>query len=729
VGVIWACADDDESDYSVFAPEFFVSKQYSPFFYASYEWYYGIGYAESSNTQFNNINVEDWYQHFNKHFAKRTLQNLLVNASENGIDSALQYFNGKLAHLAGSSPDSIIDKKQAIDFLNYLKLANYCENFSVYKGQTEWDSIKQQHSPTRLEPSLLTAFKNEGDAFTKERLWFQTVRYYYFSENSTANIKAVQFFDQHKNEFPKNLTYYRALGYVAGYYNSRKNYAQANYLYSLCYNYSYDMKIASYWSFHPQNESDWNATLQLAKSPEEKITLWQMMGVEYDAGRAIRAIAAINPKSEKLDLLLSRLVNSNESLAWDKKTPDSVKRSFLTDLKMVESIAQKNNTAKPYYWDLAAGYLNFISKNYAASAKFYADAKKRFPANDKMVLAQSKILNIMLYVKRIKQIDARTETQLTEPLNWLADLNDKKVTIPDLRFDNARNTCAHLIAKSYARQGNYIKALFFGYDSLGVYADSSKTEEAIKLLNKTDKTPFEKAMIRYYQYNVNDLYYHQAIRLAFLGRTPQAIAYLKKRPLKDFVLYANPFNGRLVDCHDCDAEAHQKQKFTPLSFLQTLDNMQQEIKTGKNIYRDAYLVANAYYNMTYYGNARLFYESDSVIFSNMYYIDPDSLDRKYMSMRMAEKYYQLARTNALNDEEKARCTFMLSKCALNEIYNHTDKRTLDYGEYIEVPNPTDKKNRSYYSYFDELKTKYSKTDYFREALQECGYFKKYINSK
>jgi hypothetical protein len=141
--------------------------------------------------------------------------------------------------------------------------------------------------------------------------------------------------------------------------------------------------------------------------------------------------------------------------------------------------------------------------------------------------------------------------------------------------------------------------------------------------------------------------------------------------------------------------------------------MQQEIKKGKNVYRDAYLVANAYYNMSYYGNARLFYESDNVTFSNIYFIDPDSLDAKYMSTRFAAKYYQLARANALNNEQRARCTFMLSKCALNDVYNHTG-------------NAYDKK---YYAYFDELKAKYSKTSYYKEVLAECGFYKEYLAGK
>jgi hypothetical protein len=739
-GIIWACADndpDDNSEYSAFAPEYFVQEKYSPFFYTPMQAYYDLDHGPNANERFNDIVVDEWYKYFNKQFARKSLKYLLIDASGKGVDSVSNAISGgkKLPPAFPDSNRAKLNPKQLTGFFNYLKLAKTCENFSVYKGETDFDSIKRQHSPVNLEPKLLTAFQKENNPFIKERLWFQTVRYYYFSDDDTANFKTVKFFDRYKDRFPKNLTYYRALGYVAGYYYSRKNYALANYLYSRCYDFSYDLEIPSYWSFHPQNESDWNATLALAKSKEEKITLWLLLGTTFDINRSIRAIAAIDPKSDKLNLLLSYMINSEEynSSDYNYDAPDSVKHRPNIGRIITDSIARLNNTEKPYFWDLAAGYLNYRDSNYTESAKFYAAAKKQLPANNNELLAQSKLLDILLYIKRLKKISDKNEQQLIEPLNWLADIKENKVKVNNLRFTMAVSNCMTELAHLYHNQHQYIKTLCFDdknftWDDVNnLYSDSLKVANFITLINKPRKTLFEATMLRYYSYDINALYYRQAMLLAYKDRTKEAMAFLKKRTAKDDNLYGNPFNSRVVDCHDCDHAAPQKQKFTPLSFLATLQTMKDEIKAGRNVYRNAFLIANAYYNITYYGNARIFYETDSFA-APFYNVENDTLSNGLLSMVLAEKYYKLARANAATDNQRATVTFMLSKCALNDIYNDSDKKSYD-DDTAKAPNPNDELSKSYYSYFDELKTKYSKTAYYRDALKECGYFKGYINGK
>jgi hypothetical protein len=736
--VIWACADSDDSDYSVFAPEYFVNKQYSPFFYSSYYEYYGIGYAESSNTQYNDIIVNEWDARFKHQFAKASLQFLLLKATPGQVDTVYRKFTGALKTLPTRYPainTGLVTHDLLNSFYTYLKLAKAAEAYAVNDDNYSWDKVTPKHSPANIENLLVNAFNKETEQFIKQRLWFQMVRYYYFNNNG-KNDKTVKVFEQYKTAFAKNLTWYRTMGYVAGYYYQQKNYALSNYLYSLCYDYTYNLKVPNYWSFHPQNESDWQATLKLAKTPQEKITLWHLLGAQYDEGRAIKEIVAIDPKSEKIDLLLSRLINIREAgggWAETSQQTDSVRKAKTYNKRLVESIALKNNTAKPYYWNLAAGYLNFLDSNYVAAGKFYAAAKKQIPAGDKMLTAQSKLLDILLYVKSLRKIDATAEGNLVEPLNWLANLRDNKIEITNLRFSDALAGCTGTIARLYKKQGNAIKRVCFDADgdndTRAFYTDSANVTHFINLMNKPAKTPFEQAMLRYYHYSVDNLYYHQGIMLAYKQETQKAITWLKKMKPDTTTLLGNPFNGRLVDCHDCDHAAPQKQKFTALSFLQTLNNMQTEIKAGKNVYRNAYQVANAYYNITYYGNARMFYESDPVPAgptSRYYYDNEEKMDNMITSMQIAAKYYELARKNAATGEQRARCTFMLSKCALNDIYGDPEFKGGD--KFTDITGSQTVMDK-YYSYFAELKEKYNKTAYYKEVLKECGYFREYADKK
>ncbi|WP_439695107.1 hypothetical protein ACFGVS_18625 [Mucilaginibacter sp. AW1-7] len=737
-GVIWACADSEEWEYSAFTPEFFVNKQYSPFFYTGNEVYYGLGYAGDSNGWYNEKVTDEWYHHFNGQFARKSLRFLLTTASQGMIDTVYKNYIGALHALPAAYPDSSKarpDKAQVTAFFKYLQLAKSCETFTVNTtNDYGWEKVKPLHAPANLEKLLTNAFQKETDPFIKSRLWFQLVRYYYFRGDEAANAKSVAIFNKYKDGFAKDLTYYRALGYVAGYYYHQKNYALSNYLYSLCYNYSYELKIPSYWSFHPQNETDWKATLRMAKNKDEQITLWQMLGIEFDEGRAMKEIVALDPKSEKLDLLLSRMVNSQEAgrQNWNFKTRDSAAKSHFINKRMIEGIALKNNTGKPYFWNLAAGYINYMDSNYKAAGKFYAIAKKQFPAGDASLQAQSKLLDILLMVKRLGKIDAVTEQQLTEPLNWLAapTVGKSGSALNKLRYSDAKGTVMQAIARIYHRQGNLLKEACFN-NNHRIYQDSAQVENLVKLLAKASKTPFEKVMTRYYPVTLDNLYYHQALNLVYQEQTGKAIVLLKKMKPSEFVLYANPFNSRIVDCHDCDAAAPQKQKFTPLTFVQTLQNLQAEIKAGKNIYRNAWLLANAYYNITYYGNGRAFYQAEDlgIDASGTPFGDasgnsdaPNITGDKFYDMAIATKYYTLALSNAATNEQRARCTFMLSKCDQNDFYNGFDTSV-----FRELP--ADSIARYHNKYFPLLKNNYSKTAYYKEVLKECGYFRSYLGGK
>lgn len=733
-GVLWACSFEDEGSLSsMFSPEAFVSKEYTPFFYDSQYWYYGGNVEiDDNNNRFNEQVIGDWDNYLNHQLNRSALRYLLFQSKEAETKIVKDYINGKTSSL---KPDSLhinpekLNKNKITAFFEYLKLAKDCEKFAVSEGRSWYDDPKTfPEVPPAIESSLSAAFKNSNDNFIKQRLWFQLIRYYYFYDDTSRSKaksihnagKIVLLFDKYKNVFPQNLTYYRAQGYLAGYYRRKGNYALSNYLYSRCYDFSFEMKIPSKFSFRAQEESDWYETLKLAKNKQEKITLWHMLGMEYDPLRAIKEIVALDPKSDKIDLLLSRLVNTRElddprnyfysgqqTFEFSSTEKDKIKNR---EISLIDSIAQKNNTAKPYFWNIAAGYLNYMQSKYAQADKFYAQAKKQLPANDKLIMAQYKMLSIFLNVQRIKRIDTKTEVKLIEPLNWLKDLQEGKNNIKYLRIGN----CADVISRIFLRQGDSLKAHCFN-DTVLHYSDSIWVQRLVNLMNKPNKSPFEKTMLRYYPHNLDELYYHQALMLTYNNKVEKALELMSKAKFTDRhvsenkdTLYGNPFNSRLNDCHDCDHTAPQKQKFTPLTFLKTLASAKNELKEGKNKFRNAWLLANAYYNISYFGNARLFYELDSF----------NGIDSR--SQELPLKYYLLARTFAQTNEQKARCTFMASKCEHNIYYNEHPDSFWTGGEEIVVP-PSG-------NYFEELKQNYAKTKYYQEVLRECGYFREYVNS-
>lgn len=735
-GIVWACGgeDYDDSMYSSFSPEAFVAPAYTPFFYESSTTYYGDNNEDRNNTRYNDVVLKDWDDYLGQQIDKQQLKKLLFSTSYNGVDSVYNYYRGKHNVLAASLPaikPGSLKKQQADAFFSYLLLAKKSEDFAV-NTRNYWEDKPAPVSPSvKLGTELNKAFESTNDSFIKQRLWFQLLRYSYFQELEAGpnakpvNDELVTLFDKYSTSFPKNSIYYRALGYVAGHYYKKADFAKANYLYSLCYDYSNEMKIPSKWSFRPQNEADWNKSLALAQNNEQKITLWQMLGVSSDENRAIEKIYALNPKSDKLELLLSRLINKIEMPSYNDSgmIAQTHSKNLTQGTLLVTRIAAANNTSKPYFWNLAAGYLNSLKGNYTVSKSFYTKAKTQLPKNNKLILAQYKLLDWALYLSQLKTIDAAAERKMVEHVNWMANLRDGKDTINNLRFSYAVSQTAQTLSKLYAKQGDAVKAVCFQTDAK-FYLNNQNIEALKSLLGKASKTPFEQAMLRYYPHKIEDLYYHQGLMLVYQDKLDEAIVLMEKSGKKAQIeLLGNPFNIRINDCHDCDFAMIQKKKYTPLSLVKTMKGIKDEVAAGKNVYANNWLLANAYYNITHYGNARYFYETPiimgeySAVGAYKEFIEPVT------SAKLAEKYYLLARTAAKTKEQKARCTFMASKCERNEIYNvaaepKNKNKVYDWQYPFKKP-PVGK-------YFAELKNNYSNTQYYKEILQECGYFKTYL---
>lgn len=735
--MVWACGgeDYDDSYYSNFAPEPFVAKQYSPFFYQGSLSYYGFDQNDDANTRYNDMVLKEWDDYLGHQLNEKQLKTLLFSTTYGAVDSVYQHYTGKIKVLSPQLADfksSKLNKKQADVLFGYLLLAKQCETFAVNHREPWEDKPAATVPAVQLGADLIKAFENTKDTFVKQRLWFQLLRYAYFQELSDAekgkkiNNYMVSLFDKYSEQFPKNILYYRGMGYVAGHYYKIKDYAKANYLYSLCYDFSSTMKIPSKWSFRPQNDSDWQQSLLLAKNDQEKITLWQLLGLSADGNRAIENIYKLDPKSEKLELLLVRLVNIAElpTQSYD----GSVNKEAHTNLKkgtlLVTRIAQQNNTSKPYVWNLAAGYLNALSGNYIVAKSFYNKARPQLPKNNRLILAQYKLLDWNLYISQLKKIDAAVENKMTEPLNWLANLRDGKDTVGQLRYFRALNETTDRLALLYAKQGDVVKSEIFK-TTPKFYASNVNIERMKTLLAKVKKTPYETAMLKYYPRQLEELYYQQGLMLVYQEKTDEAIALIEKSgKIGQVELLGNPFNIRMNDCHDCDFEVFaKKEKYSRLSFLKTVKKIKEEIAAGKNVYTNTYLLANAYYNITHYGNARYFYSSPIVGQGD----SPTAIYREFrtplLSSKLAEKYYLKARELATTKEQKARCTFMAAKCERNEVYNAAyndpnSKKTYSW-EYDFKIIPMGK-------YFAELKTGYRNTQYYKEILKECGYFRSYL---
>ena len=731
-GIVYACAGGWGEEYGVsnFAPEAFVDRAYSPFFYSE-NYYYQIGYDDNQNTRFNDANVTEWSGYLGRKLSTRQLRYLLENASAGEIDSAVLFYNMNAKLLPDSLQSFEVFKtkkdEKVESFLRYLLQAKMCEKFAVNEIRNQWDyddtkKNAKNFDATYINKDLNTSLDKSTDIFMKERYWFQLVRSAYFNETPQ---NAINLFDKYEKEMPRNTMYYRTLSYTAGAYCLMKKFSKANYYFSRVYDECDELKPGSHFSFHPQEQADWKATLALCKNVNEQATLWQMLGVYYgDEKEAISQIYKLDPKSDKLALLMSRAVNkceqkfdyrNSEHFNYFEDTLSKNRDDSLREL--ITQIADAGNTDKPWAWYMATGYLNFLDSHYADANVYYARAGKNIPQDD-LDKAQLKLLEILNKTGSAKHINSKLENDILSDMNWLDKLKTNPVS--DLRYYDALSWLKQTLSAKYKAQNELVKAECF-YSNNRFYADKNNTEKMKSFLNKPSKTPFEELCVQLSTIKIGDIYEFQAIRLTFKDSIENAINLLSQPESgQGFTLLANPFNGGIQDCHDCDQAAPQKIKYSKFSFLKKVKELKENIAAGKDIYTNSMLLANAYYNISHYGNDRVFYECNILGLGHYSPFAIDSIYRSMLtSMKLPAKYYRLALKAAKDDEQKAKCHYMLAKCERNDWYNkhfYANKEN-EYNDNFMIPV-------SELTEFKLLK-QYPNTKFYKEALKECGYFEKY----
>ena len=133
------------------------------------------------------------------------------------------------------------------------------------------------------------------------------------------------------------------------------------------------------------------------------------------------------------------------------------------------------------------------------------------------------------------------------------------------------------------------------------------------------------------------------------------------------------------------------------------------------------MIGNAFYNASYFGSIRAFYHN-RIIGEYGLGIDPENQE-VLLGMGNAKKYYLLAQKHATTDEQRAKMAYLLAKIERNEFYIQTYFSKPDnYGFGADYDDVLVKDWKG----FQELRNKYRHTQYYKEVIRECGYFRKTI---
>lgn len=741
VAIVWACGwtfDSDETYYRIFSPEVSYAEKYKPFFRSFHSLY--NEYKLNNINDFDSINVDEWSRFFKSFPKKNDLHYLLYEARIGEIDTLIFYLKDNKQSITNKlRSNSIVnfpDKGLTNEFLFYLGFARRCEPYCTYTADWYWDSAKNELKQkddirknvvniNKLANAALKQLKSVKNDFIWERYIFQIIRLNYQAKNYKECLDIYQT-NKSKIGISESMKY-RTMSYAAGSLFAMNKIGEANYIYSKIYDEYAPMKTTAYFSFKPQEENDWNTLLSYAKSPREKSILWQLLGIYADPLRSMKEIYQIDPKSDLLDLLLVRAISIQEEkflpVRYSYERTDflySIKTMNVDNelLGFIKKVADRGNSNKPYLWNLGAGYLSFAKSDYSSAENYLSKAKQQ-AKDDSFVSGQIRLIDFARMIEQQTNIDEKFESNIVKEFNWISGNKTKpSLGLEALKFESIFDWGLKRLSEKYKAQGDFVKAqcLNYGADEK-FFDDDKKASLMIGYMDKQNKTKFDEFVLSGYQYSRNDIFEFQAVNLTLQGKIEEAIQKFEaSKGSGNTELLGDPFIIHINDCHDCDHALQQKHKYTKLSFLKRIAELKSLIQNDpKNSSKYYFELANGFYNITYFGNARVFYETNIRTYGTVF-LEYDFSDKKIpiLNCKYAEEYYTKAMESSNDSEFKAKCNFMLAKCEQNNFYLTKPK---DY-----------KGNFKSGKYFNSLKTSYSSTKYYQEIIKECGYFKTYLSS-
>ena len=729
-GTIYACGGGDWDWFydSNFAPEAFVDKAYTPLFLSGDIFY--DGFDTDLLSKYDGEIVSDWKGFLGNKMTAEQVKYFLLDSSLVDVQNLKNYYkSGKNTEaIKGLKAKFDIKNPKVKSFIEFLALAKDVEKFSVTYDPWSYNPIQYSVLDNAdLVLNIKKMYQKENDAFLKNRYWFQYIKALFYSRNYT---EIVSFFDETSSTMPHNSLYYRAMGYVAGLHYKNKEYSKSNYLFSIVFEDDVEMKKTALFNFHPQETAEWNQTLDLAKTAKEKSSLWALYGYYNDEILAIKKIYELDPKNQNLDFLLTRVINKIESKidnTLKDKSIEEYRKSVqkIVDpetIQLINSIANSGKVESPYLWFSAEGYIMTLTADFKRADIAFAKAEKFVPKNQ-LAISQLELLKVVNRISATSSIKTANINQLTADFEWLTVTLAAQNT-ENLRYEKAVIWAKEYFSKLYNENGNTVMAELF-VPSKDYYTNPKDIELMKTLLAKAEKTKIEQLAQNQYYLNLDDIYKFQAVTAFYNDKVSEAISYMAKSGSLQYVEFlANPFNGFIKDCHDCEHQLPQKKKFSQIEFLTIVQTMEKDLASNVNSYSNALLLGNSFYNITFYGNGRTFYEGK--IMGDAQYVagfEPWAFEY-IVNMNLAKKYYSLALKNAKDDEQRAKCQYMLAKCERNDYYHGKFKQN-DY--YYSWNN--DKVNFLAWNGFKTLKSEYKNTKYYQEVLEECGYFKTYVSEK
>jgi hypothetical protein len=552
---------------------------------------------------------------------------------------------------------------------------------------------------------------------------------------------------------------------------------EAAYLFSKVFAAGAAKRISNYLGFvwAVDSKADKKDYLALCKNNKEKASMLALfnLGSTTNGLEDLKEIFRLNPASEELEVLVVREINKLEEkyltpamqktpggkpfyFTWQDERTDSImtdaEKEVIGMASFLHDAAQSGSVKNAGLLETGAAYTAHMVKDYATAKKYLAAAEKM--QLTQKVKEQWVLTNLLITINEKNKIDAAFEEQLVPSLQWLEERvkAEKAVTLEYWEVQQwrtiYRNLMSEILAKRYHEQGDLAKETLCigaadymmkgqqeyygslnGIEFLRNNLMSKDVEKLYALIETKQPNKFES-----YLFTHNSVTKKEVVDFAGTSYLrdydyAKAIDWFKRSADKK-AINKNPFIDLLYDQEEL-MPFEKKISTTKLAFAQEMLKLEQAAKQPATAAASYYKLALGMYNMTYYGHAWemvQYYRSGS----DGYAIPKNAtgFQKEYYGAFKAHDYFEKAMNASADKNFKARCLFMMAKCAQKQVHRpqYEDYSTDNWNKYEADEKaywPVFTNNK----YFPQLVKEYSNTAFYKEAFSSCSYLRDFVKKK
>lgn len=737
----------DEGDYGY---TFFEKQNVSDptvLYFIDYEAKFGIGYSNLGEKP-GNTNLNSWKAYLGTDAKDIDILNLVYKTESTVLAS---FLSNKKELKAAAEDQSVLkiwlkNKRLRKSMGKYLLYAKSCAA-EAQKEVDYWDekSRRDQKKMQELLNEGTLAYKKEKDNFIKERYAFQLIRLAFYMEDFNGALALFNEYFPKEAEDPSYI-YYRALELKAGVLH-REGEPEASYLYAKVFANCPDRREICLNSFSLTNAKDWERSINLCKTNQEKAIFYTMRGLQSGANMAeeVANIVEVAPNSPFAEMLFCRYISDVQHQLFPyyyeeyKPYPHEIENNK-EELKQLQFLCRKMlenpNLNNQDFWKLATAYLELMHRNYGDAMRWCTEISE-----SSNYYEQSRIIRFVAQLCAIKRLDNETVDVI-----WAAYQEDKALS----NNFNVQSFLEDALAMLYYKQGDYAKAFLSqnrlidlsGRMDLPLIKDIERfvktaskdpgdyerflleekcgAEEALDEIlqmkgvyylqhNQLDKaiTTFEKLSGEYQRNNsyFNNSYLDRTIWVESIG---QPLFYKNVIGQKDV--------KKLYKDYD-----FLDQKYNLLTFAKQLKELEQlTTKEDEMVAEYYYLLGIAWYNISPAGWSRpaIYLTMENGGHSNWFATGTKEKRPKtfhnyewnayrYFNPEIGTAYFEKAMMLAEDPELEARACYMAAK--MQKAKYHTD-----YWWNEEKVDMT-----KYNKFLDRLKADFGNTAYYQEVIKEC----------